>query len=54
MLQCFNYSATQRVIKLYGHKIYCKLKVYESQYKYRAKIPTEKNIYFKLQQCNSV
>ena len=42
MLQCFNYSATQRVIKLYGHKIYCKLKVYESQYKYRAKIPTEK------------
>ena len=30
------------VIKLYGHKIYCKLKVYESRYKLRAKISTEK------------
>ena len=31
-----------RDIKLYGHKIYCELKVYESQYKHRAKISTKK------------
>ena len=30
------------VMKLYGHKIYYKLKVYESRYKHRAKISTEK------------
>ena len=31
-----------RAIKPYGHKIYFKLKVYESGYKRRAKISTEK------------
>ena len=31
-----------RVVKFYGHKSYCKLKVYESRYKHRAKISTEK------------
>ena len=41
-LQCFNKHT--RVIKLVGHKIYCKLKVYESQYKQWAKIYTEKLI----------
>ena len=30
-----------RVVKFYGHKSYCKLKVYESRYKHRAKISTE-------------
>ena len=39
-LQCFNEHT--RVIKLYGQKIYCKLKVHESRYKHRANISTEK------------
>ena len=39
-LYCFNEHT--RVIKLYGHNIYRKLKVYESRYKHRGKISTEK------------
>ena len=39
-LKCFNEH--MRAIKPYGHKIYFKLKVYESGYKRRAKISTEK------------
>ena len=38
-LLCFNKYTW--VIKLYGHKIYCKLKIYESRHKHRAKIFTE-------------
>ena len=41
-LQCFNEHT--RVLKLYGHKIYCKLKVYESRYKHLAKTFTQKLI----------
>ena len=36
------FNEHMRVIKLYGHKVYCKLKVYESRYKHRAKISTKK------------
>ena len=44
-LSCFNEHTR---VKLYGHKIYCNLKVYESQYKHRAKNIYQKTIYFKL------
>ena len=44
---CFNEHTT--VMKLFGHKIYCKLKVYESRYNRLAKISTKKlDNYFKL------
>ena len=38
-LQCFNEHKS--VIKVYGHKIYCKLKVNESRYRHRAKTSIE-------------
>ena len=42
--QLFGYlvSMNTQVVKLYDHKIHCKLKVYEPQYKPRAKISAKK------------